>query len=171
MGISHMKVERIWARHGLKPRRLKRYKASDDPDFEQKAADIIGLYLNPPAHAAVFCVDEKTTIQALDRLDPVLPLSPGRIEQHGFEYYRHGTLSLLRRIQYENGEGSGQDRSAPYERGVRGLPWRHRCSSTPPPGDPHHLRQPLGPQKPRAWRDIPTCICITPRPIPPGSIK
>jgi hypothetical protein len=55
--------------------------ASDDPDFETKAADIIGLYLNPPHHAAVFCVDEKTAIQALDRLDPVLPLSPGRAER------------------------------------------------------------------------------------------
>src|SRR3954469_25171231 len=54
----------------------------------------IGLYLNPPQHAAVFCVDEKSAIQALDRLDPVLPMSPGRAERHGFEYYRHGTLSL-----------------------------------------------------------------------------
>ena len=68
--------------------------ASNDPHFEEKAADIIGLYMNPPQHAAVFCVDEKTAIQALDRLDPVLPLSPGRAERHGFEYYRHGTLSL-----------------------------------------------------------------------------
>jgi transposase len=68
--------------------------ASNEPDFETKAADIIGLYLNPPAHAAVFCVDEKTAIQALDRKDPVPPLSPGRAERHGFEYYRRGTLSL-----------------------------------------------------------------------------
>src|ERR1700737_4558257 len=68
--------------------------ASDDPDFERKAADVIGLYVNPPQHAAVFCVDEKTAIQTLDRLDPVLPLSPRRAERHGFEYYRHGTLSL-----------------------------------------------------------------------------
>ena len=67
--------------------------ASDDPNFEAKAADVIGLYLNPPQHAAVFCVDEKSAIQALDRLDPVLPLSPGRAERHGFESYRHGTLS------------------------------------------------------------------------------
>jgi predicted transcriptional regulator len=58
---------------------------SDDPDFEPKAADVIGLYVNPPDHAAVFAVDEKTAIQALDRLDPVLPLSPGRAERHGFE--------------------------------------------------------------------------------------
>jgi hypothetical protein len=60
--------------------------ASHDPEFEAKAADIIGLYMNPPQHAAVFCVDEKTAIQALDRLDRVLPLSPGRAERHGFEY-------------------------------------------------------------------------------------
>ena len=82
--VSHMMVARVWAKHGLKPQRLDRYMASNDPDFEQKAADIIGLYLNPPAHAAVFCVDEKTTIQALDRKDPVLPLSPGRAERHGY---------------------------------------------------------------------------------------
>ena len=92
--ISHMMVSRVWAKHGLHPQRLDRYMATNDPDFEQKAADIIGLYLNPPAHAAVFCVDEKTAIQALDRKDPVLPLSPGRAERHGFEYFRHGTLSL-----------------------------------------------------------------------------
>jgi len=108
LGISHMKVERIWAKHGLKPHRLQRYMASDDPDFEQKAADIIGLYLQPPAHAAVFCVDEKTAIQALDRLDPVLPLSPGRIERHGFEYYRHGTLSLYAAFNTKSGKVLGK---------------------------------------------------------------
>ena len=94
LGISKDAVHRVWKEAGLKPHRLDRYMASDDPHFESKAADIIGLYLNPPQHAAVFCVDEKTAIQALDRLDPVLPLSPGRAERHGFEYYRHGTLSL-----------------------------------------------------------------------------
>ena len=94
LGISKDVVHRIWRTAGLQPHRLERYLASNDPDFERKAADIIGLYLNPPQHAAVFCVDEKSAIQALDRLDPVLPLSPGRAERHGFEYYRHGTLSL-----------------------------------------------------------------------------
>src|SRR5258705_4342832 len=82
--------------------------ASDDPDFESKASDIIGLYLKPPQHAAVFCVDEKTAIQALDRLDPVLPLSPGRIERHGFEYRRHGTLSLFAAFNTRTGEVIGQ---------------------------------------------------------------
>ena len=108
LGISHMMVARIWAKHGLKPHRLARYMASNDPDFEAKAADVIGLYLNPPAHAAVFCVDEKTAIQALDRLDPVLPLSPGRIERHGFEYYRHGTLSLYAAFNTKTGEVLGK---------------------------------------------------------------
>jgi transposase len=108
LGISHMMVARIWAKHGLKPHRLERYMASNDPDFEAKAADVIGLYLNPPAHAAVFCVDEKTAIQALDRLDPVLPLSPGRIERHGFEYYRHGTLSLYAAFNTKTGEVLGK---------------------------------------------------------------
>ena len=81
--------------------------ASNDPHFEQKAADIIGLYMNPPQHAAVFCVDEKTAIQALDRLDPVLPLSPGRAERHGFEYYRHGTLSLYAALDVKTGQVQG----------------------------------------------------------------
>jgi transposase len=108
VGVSHMMVARIWAKHGLKPHRLERYMASDDPDFESKAADVIGLYLNPPAHAVVFCVDEKTAIQALDRLDPVLPLSPGRLERHGFEYYRHGTLSLYAAFNTKTGEVLGK---------------------------------------------------------------
>jgi transposase len=82
--------------------------ASNDPDFERKAADIIGLYVNPPAHPAVFCVDEKTAIQALDRKDPVLPLSPGRAERHGFEYYRHGTLSLYAAFNTKTGEVLGK---------------------------------------------------------------
>src|SRR6266576_2972305 len=109
--VSHMMVARVWAKHGLNPQRLDRYMASNDPDFEQKAADIIGLYLNPPAHAAVFCVDEKTAIQALDRKDPVLPLSPGRAERHGFEYFRHGTLSLFAALNTRTGEVLGQTAS------------------------------------------------------------
>src|SRR5881296_4273170 len=110
--ISHMTVTRIWAKHGLKPHRLEGYIASSDPDFETKAADVIGLYLNPPQHAAVFCVDEKTAIQALDRKDPVLPLSPGRAERHGFEYVRHGTLSLYAALEV----GTGHVEGVPAER-------------------------------------------------------
>jgi transposase len=108
LGISKDAVHRVWKEAGIKPHRIERYMASNDPDFEVKAADIIGLYLNPPQHAAVFCVDEKTAIQALDRLDPVLPLSPGRAERHGFEYYRHGTLSLYAALDTKTGKVMGR---------------------------------------------------------------
>lgn len=108
LGISHMMVARVWARAGVQPHRFARYMASNDPDFERKAADIIGLYLHPPRHAAVFCVDEKTAIQALDRRDPVLPLSPGRAERHGFEYRRHGTLSLYAALNTRTGAVLGK---------------------------------------------------------------
>jgi len=104
VGVSQSTVSRVWRQFGLQPHRSRSYMASDDPKFEEKAADIIGLYLKPPAHAAVFCVDEKSAIQALDRLDPVLPLSPGRAERHGFEYYRHGTLSLYGALNTQTGE-------------------------------------------------------------------
>src|SRR5450631_512705 len=106
--VSKDTIQRILAQADVRPHRLERYMASDDPDFETKAADVIGLYLAPPQHAAVFCVDEKTAIQALDRLDPVLPLSPGRVERHGFEYYRHGTLSLYAALETASGRVHGK---------------------------------------------------------------
>jgi len=107
LGYSHMTITRVWKRNGIKPHRIEGYIASNDPDFETKAADIIGLYLDPPAHAAVFCVDEKTAIQALDRTLPVLPLSPGRAERHGFEYVRNGTLSLYAALEVHTGRVEG----------------------------------------------------------------
>lgn len=107
LAINHMTVYRVWQRAGLQPHRLERYVVSTDPAFEQKAADIIGLYLRPPEHAVVFCVDEKTAIQALDRRDPRLPLSPGRAERHGFEYVRHGALSLYAALNVGTGEVEG----------------------------------------------------------------
>jgi transposase len=106
--IHHNLVAKAWRRAGLQPHRFERYMQSDDPEFEAKAADVIGLYVQPPDHAAVFAVDEKTAIQALDRLDPVLPLSPGRAERHGFEYHRHGTLSLFAALNTQSGEVLGQ---------------------------------------------------------------
>src|SRR3970040_1328171 len=108
VGVSPATVQRVWARAGLQAHRLERYVTSPDPDFERKAAAILGLYLRPPAHAAVFCVDEKTAIQALDRRDPVLPLSPGRAERHGFEYVPHGQLSLYAAFNTKTGEVLGK---------------------------------------------------------------
>ena len=106
--VSKDTIQRILAQADVRPHRLERYMASDDPDFETKAADVIGLYLTPPQHAVVFCVDEKTAIQALDRLDPVLPLSPGRLERHGFEYRRNGTLSLYAALDVKTGKVQGK---------------------------------------------------------------
>ena len=108
VGVSKSTVQRIWRQARLKPHRLDRYMASNDPRFEEKAADIIGLYMKPPQHAAVFCVDEKSAIQALDRLDAVLPMSPGRAERHGFENYRHGTLSLYAALEVRTGKVVGK---------------------------------------------------------------
>jgi transposase len=107
LGVQHTIIARAWRDAGLQPHRLERYMRSTDPDFETKAADVIGLYLDPPQHAVVFCIDEKTAIQALDRIDPLLPLSPGRAERHGFEYYRHGTLSLYAALNTHTGEVLG----------------------------------------------------------------
>jgi len=104
MGVGKDLIRQVWREADLKPHRLDRYMARDDPQFEQKAAQIIGLYLNPPQHAAVFCMDEKSAIQALDRLDRRLPLSAGRAERHGFEYYRHGTLSLYAALNPQTGQ-------------------------------------------------------------------
>lgn len=106
--VSFSAVQRIWRKHGVRPHRLDTHMVSNDPDFETKAADVIGLYLNPPAHAAVFCVDEKTAIQALDRKDKMLPLSPGRAQSHGFEYKRNGTLSLFAALNTATGEVLGK---------------------------------------------------------------
>jgi len=108
LGVHHMMVARTWKKYGLQPHRVERYKTSNDPDFETKAADIIGLYMNPPQRAAIFCIDEKTAIQALDRRDPILPMSPGRAERHGFEYVRHGTLSLYAAFNTRTGEVLGK---------------------------------------------------------------
>lgn len=108
LGVNHMQVARAWAKAGLQPHRMQRYVASNDPDFEAKALDVIGLYVNPPQHAVVFSVDEKTAIQALDRTLAMLPMSPGRAERHGFEYIRNGTLSLYAALDTHTGKVTGK---------------------------------------------------------------
>ena len=80
MGISPSSVRRIWAEAGLKPHLVKRFKVSNDPQFEEKVTDVVGLYINPPDRALVLCVDEKSQIQALDRTQPGLPLKKGRAD-------------------------------------------------------------------------------------------
>ena len=141
LGISKDVVHRIWRTAGLRPHRLERYLASNDPDFERKAADIIGLYLHPPQRAAVFCVDEKSAIQAFDRLDPVLPMTPGRAERHGFEYYRHGTLSLYAALDVKTGKVHGKTAARhTSDEFVALSPAGHQPVQAKP-GDPYHSGQ------------------------------
>jgi transposase len=95
VGLSHMAISRIWRTFGLQPHRSETFKLSNDPLLVEKVRDIVGLYLQPPAHAAVFCVDEKPQIQALDRTQPLLPMQPGQIERRTHDYKRHGTTTLF----------------------------------------------------------------------------
>jgi transposase len=95
VGISLRSVQRIWAAHGLQPHRIKRFKLSKDPEFATKLRDIVGLYVDPPAHSLVLSVDEKSQIQALDRTQPGLPMKPGKAGTMTFDYKRHGTTTLF----------------------------------------------------------------------------
>ena len=153
LGVSKDAVHRVWKEAGLKPHRLERYMASDDPEFEAKASDIIGLYLRPPHHAAVFCVDEKTAIQALDRLDPVLPLSPGRAERHGFEYYRHGTLSLYAALNVKSGKVTGKTTARHTSDDFIGF-LREVISSCPPGQEIHIILDNLSAHKTQSVREF-----------------
>jgi transposase len=94
-GLSRMTISRIWHAFGLQPHRSETFKLSPDPLLIEKVRDIVGLYMNPPDHALVLCLDEKSQIQALDRTQPLLPLRPGQAERRTHDYKRHGTTSLF----------------------------------------------------------------------------
>jgi len=108
VGISRTSVQRIWAEAGLKPHLVKRFKISNDPAFEEKVTDVVGLYMNPPDRALVLCVDEKSQIQALDRTQPGLPLKRGRCGTFTHDYQRHGTTTLFAALQLVEGRVIGQ---------------------------------------------------------------
>jgi transposase len=107
-GLSQSTVGRIWRAFGLQPHRTETFKLSKDPLFIDKVRDIVGLYLDPPEHALVLCVDEKSQIQALDRTQPLLPMRPGQIERRTHDYVRHGTTSLFAALDVKTGEVIGQ---------------------------------------------------------------
>jgi transposase len=107
-GLSRMTISRIWRAFGLQPHRSESFKLSPDPLLIEKVRDIVGLYLNPPDRAMVFCVDEKSQIQALDRTQPMLPLRPGQIERRTHDYKRHGTTSLFAALDLKTGHVIGQ---------------------------------------------------------------
>jgi len=107
-GLSRMTVSRIWRAFGLQPHRSATFKLSPDPLLIEKVRDIVGLYINPPAHAVVLCVDEKAQIQALDRTAPLLPLQPGQVERRTHDYTRHGTTSLFAALDVKTGQVVGE---------------------------------------------------------------
>jgi transposase len=103
-GLSAMTISRIWRAFDLQPHRVETFKLSPDPQLIEKVRDIVGLYLQPPAHAMVFCVDVKPQIQALDRTAPLLPLQPGQVERRTHDYKRHGTTSLYAALHTTSGK-------------------------------------------------------------------
>ena len=106
--ISPAAVQRIWHAHGLKPHLVHTFKLSRDPQFNQKVHDVVGLYLNPPEHGLVLCVDEKSQIQALDRTQPGLPMKKGRAGTMTHDYKRHGTTSLFAALNVLDGTVIGE---------------------------------------------------------------
>ncbi len=107
-GVSISSVQRIWRAFGLQPHRLETFKLSTDPDFVAKVRDVVGLYVSPPEHAIVLCVDEKSQIQALDRSQPLLPMRPGRAARRSHDYKRHGTTSLFAALDIATGQVIGK---------------------------------------------------------------
>lgn len=108
LGINHSFVNRVWREVGLKPHLIAQFKVSNDPAFEEKLRDVVGLYLSPPENAVVFCIDEKTSIQALDRTQPGLPMKRGRCGTMTHDYKRNGTSTLFAALNTLTGEVIGE---------------------------------------------------------------
>ena len=108
-GISVSSVQRIWRAHGLQPHRVQQFKLSNDPKFVDKLRDVVGLYVDPPAHAVVLSVDEKSQIQALDRTQPGLPMKKGRAGTMTHDYKRHGTTTLFAALNVLDGTVIGRN--------------------------------------------------------------
>ena len=109
-GMSQPTVSRIWRAFGLKPWATDTFKLSEDPFLIEKVRDVVGLYMNPPIHAAVVCVDEKTGIHALDRVQPILPMRPGQVERRTHDYVRHGVTDLFAALDVATGQVITQTR-------------------------------------------------------------
>ena len=146
VGLSHSSVQRIWAAHGLKPHLTKTFKLSNDPQFNEKVQDIVGLYLDPPDKALVLCVDEKSQIQALDRTQPGLPLKKGRAGTMTHDYKRHGTTTLFAALDVADRQGDRPLPDAPPPSGVPKVPARHRPRDPEAPRSAPRHRQLCHPQ-------------------------
>lgn len=137
LGVSHMSVHRAWQRYDLQPHRVEKFKLSNDPNFEAKVRDVVGLYLNPPDRALVLCVDEKSQIQALDRTAPILPLRPGLPERQTHDYQRHGTTTLFAAFNILTGKVIGQ--CLPRHRGREFVKFLRQLEQEVPPDLEVHL--------------------------------
>jgi transposase len=103
LSVGHSTVARVWAEYDVKPWQVKTFKFSTDPELQARVRDVVGLYLDPPAHAIVLCVDEKSQIQALERTQPVWRMAPGRVERRTHDYLRHGTTTLFAALEVATG--------------------------------------------------------------------
>jgi len=145
-GISVSSVQRIWRKHGLQPHRTRQFKLSNDPQFAAKLHDIVGLYVDPPAHAVVLSIDEKSQIQALDRTQPGLPMKKGRCGTMTHDYIRHGTTTLFAALNVLDGSVIGrcmqQHRHQEFIRFLNAIEVAVPAGQT----DPCHCRQLRHPQ-------------------------
>jgi transposase len=137
LGISRMMVQRLWQRYDIQPHRVEKFKISNDPEFEDKVRDVVGLYLDPPDRARVLCVDEKSQIQALDRTAPILPLRPGLPERQTHDYKRQGTTTLFAAFNILNGKVIGS--CLPRHRGKEFIKFLNQLEKEVPPGLDVHL--------------------------------
>lgn len=135
LGVSRMLVQRVWQRFEVQPHRVERFKLSNDPHFDDKVRDVVGLYLNPPEQALVLCVDEKSQIQALDRTRPILPLRPGIPERQTHDYPRYGTTTLFAAFNILTGKVIGS--CLPRHRSKEFLKFLKQLEQEVPDGEVH----------------------------------
>jgi len=152
-GLSAMTISRVWRAFGLQPHRMETFRLSPDPLLIEKVRDIVGLYMNPPEHALVLCVDEKAQIQALDRTAPLLPMRPGQAERRTHDYRRHGTTSLFAALDAKTGKVIGETHRR--HRSIEFRKFLDRIdASVPPKLDVHIIMDNYGTHKTpriRAW--------------------
>ena len=140
VGLSQTAIVRVWNAFGLKPHKSETFKLSTDPYFVEKVRDVVGLYMSPPENAIVLSVDEKSQVQALDRTQPLLPMTPGQAERGTPDYVRNGTTSLFAALNVATGAGDRQVLPPPSAAGVPQVPQGDRLPSPEGAGcrDPHH---------------------------------
>ncbi len=173
-GLSVSTVQRIWRAFGLQPHRLETFKLSSDPNFVAKVRDVVGLYVSPPEHAIVLCVDEKSQIQALDRSQPMLPMRLGQPARRSHDYKRHGTTSLLAALDIATGrvigKCYGRHRAAEFRKFLDEIE-----AAVPRDLDVHLLMDNYATHKTpliRKWLAKGRVgMCTSPRPVRHGSIR